>query len=327
MGLARVRRQQPIAIALTLAGLVCLVACSHNGVAGPAPSLEQSGATSALSPSSLPSSPAPLPTVTATTACAADPHSCGFPDATNTGYKGVLTGASRRTKITTAGSTIANTTLGCLYITASNVTLTNDLVVGSSPTSFCVRIKRGVSNTVIKDTTIHGTDAATNSIEYAIFDEGRNTRIVRDNLYWCTECIAGSSFDVEDSYIHDLGTITGAHYEDFYIGDANGLVIKHTTAFNQHNQTAAIYMSPDVGDITNVTIEGNLLGGGGFTLYGGGEDPSKPSSHVVVTNNLFSTRLFPDGGEFGMVTGWSPAGNVWTGNVIADGPRAGEPAG
>jgi hypothetical protein len=248
---------------------------------------------------------------------------CGFPDATNTGYSGTLSASSVST-ISTAGTTIANATLGCLNINASNVTIKNSLIVGSTPDSFCINIANGVSNTLIEDTTIHGTNSTNNSIEYGIRDYGNNTEVLRANMYWCTECITGSGTDVEDTYIHDLGTINGAHYEDFYIGDANGLTINHSTIFNQQGQTAAIYMSPDFGAITHVTITNNLLAGGGYTVYGGGEKSSSPSSNVVVTGNLFSTMLFPAGGQYGTLDNWSSANNTWSGNRWTDGPNAGK---
>ena len=46
----------------------------------------------------------------------------------------------------------------------------------------------------------------------------------------------------------------------------------------------------------NVQIDGNLLGGGAYTVYGGylaGTDALSKVSNIAVTNNRFTTRIFP----------------------------------
>jgi hypothetical protein len=48
---------------------------------------------------------------------------------------------------------------------------------------------------------------------------------------------------------------------------------------------------------------------------------------VKITNNHFSTKYFPNGGSFSAVVGFCgrAPGNVWSGNVWADGAKAGQP--
>jgi hypothetical protein len=76
---------------------------------------------------------------------------------------------------------------------------------------------------------------------------------------------------------------------------------------------------------TNVTVTGNLLAGGGFTVYGPqGRPGAGPSKNVVVTGNEFSARFFPNGGYFGAVSYWENGiGNRWSNNTWADGNRRG----
>jgi hypothetical protein len=51
------------------------------------------------------------------------------------------------------------------------------------------------------------------------------------------------------------------------------------------------------------------------------------ADRIRVTNNRFTTAVFPKGGAYGPVAAWDPGGtgNIWTGNVWADGPSAGRP--
>jgi hypothetical protein len=301
------RRRLGAALGIVLLGLA---ACSRSG-----PKTSPAGLPSA-GQSSAPRS---------TTRCAASPHTCGFPDATNTGVRaGIALTPSDGVKASRDGQVISNLRInGCIEVVASNVTIENDEVIGDAPDSFCINIANGVSNTLIEDTTIHGTNSTNNSIEYGIRDEGIRTRVLRTNLYWCTECIAGSSTDVEDSYVHDLATLSGAHYEGIYDGGGAGLTLIHNTVFNEQEQTAAIYLHPDDGTaLSHVTISNNLLAGGGYTIYGGA-DASKPSSDIVVTDNLFSVAFYAACGRYGTLDEWTAADNTWSGNRWADGPNAG----
>jgi hypothetical protein len=215
---------------------------------------------------------------------------------------------------------------GCIDVTASNVTIKDDEIIGNDPESFCVNIANGVSNTLIEDTTIHGQDAGGNAVEYAVRDMGNNTHLLRVNLYWCTECLAGTSTSIKDSYVHDLANVSSAHYEDIYDGGGSGLSVVHNTLYNAHGQTAAIYMSPDSGEaLTNITINNNLLGGGGYTVYGG-MGPGPNPSRVAVTDNLFTTIYYAAAGQYGEVDYWMNSGNTWSSNMYTDGVHAGATA-
>ncbi|WP_460779051.1 hypothetical protein, partial [Microlunatus antarcticus] len=74
-------------------------------------------------------------------------------------------------------------------------------------------------------------------------------------------------------------------------------------------------------------IDGNLLGGGAYTVYGGydtsTDDPSKISD-IAITNNEFTTAVFPKSGAYGPLTSTAPPVRV-SGNTWYDGPDAGKP--
>ncbi|MBK7859054.1 MAG: hypothetical protein IPJ65_10635 [Archangiaceae bacterium] len=126
--------------------------------------------------------------------------------------------------------------------------------------------------------------------------------------------------ELYDSYIHDLSNAAGAHNDGIEAGGPVKIV--HNTILNRRSQTSCIMLSeyganPD----TDVLIQNNLLGGAGFTVYGGAPDTARGHE---VRDNKFTTRFFPQSGYYGPVAYWSPAGNIWSGNVWADGPLAGQ---
>jgi len=100
-----------------------------------------------------------------------------------------------------------------------------------------------------------------------------------------------------------------------------GWSITHNTLVNDFAQTAVVWVGdPRYGPSSGELI-GNMLVGGGYTIYGG----PGGGAGIRVEDNAFSARVWRNGGYWGPVTGWIPEGNVWTGNVWADGPHEGEP--
>ena len=78
----------------------------------------------------------------------------------------------------------------------------------------------------------------------------------------------------------------------------------------------------------NITMDRNLFAGGAYTIYGGyeaGSDDVSKDSNIKITDNRFSTVVSPKGGAYGPMTSVDPP-VVHTGNVWADGPKAGQSA-
>jgi hypothetical protein len=106
---------------------------------------------------------------------------------------------------------------------------------------------------------------------------------------------------------------------------STSLVIDHNTVLDPLDQTCAICLFSDFGQVQNVTIENNLLAGGDYALYGGlsGNEGASSTPGVRITGNVFSTVYFRGGGTFGPAAHvW--AGDVWSGNTWVDGPDAGQ---
>jgi len=122
---------------------------------------------------------------------------------------------------------------------------------------------------------------------------------------------------VERNYIHDLGMNSGDHINGFTrnLGSAP-LTIRNNTILNKFNQTDAISLFQDFGVEGNRLITGNLVAGGGYTIYGGDGSFGK-TFNIQITNNRFSKVYFPSGGSYGPSAHFDSQGdgNIWSGNV------------
>ena len=104
----------------------------------------------------------------------------------------------------------------------------------------------------------------------------------------------------------------GPHYDGFQSDGGNNIVIRHNVIRVPCGQTSAILMSTNTSPIGNVTVEDNLMAGGGYTLY------CDAGANLFGTNkftsNRFAKTYFPRSGYWGPTTGCEPyptSGNVW----------------
>jgi hypothetical protein len=289
------------------------------------------------SPSSPPSTKASTaPTVDAT----------GFPGASDTG-------APARTALTAVGPggltrgpgwaydprgwvevTGSSVTLQDLYIpfnvnivSATNVTLKDDEIYG-------IGAEWGVSlrhdkNVTIESDSIHGPAGCAAQMYEGISDiygDSTGTQIIGNDIWDAAGPVSVGNGLIKGNYIHDL-TVCGSEHNDGIGVNAGStsLVIDHNTVLDPLDQTCAICLFSDFGQVQNVTIENNLLAGGDYALYGGlsGNEGASSTPGVTITGNEFSTVYYPDGGTFGPDAHvWS--GDAWSGNTWADGPHAGQ---
>ena len=263
-------------------------------------------------PTAQPSSAQPSPSggdslsggaVTRHTDCVTSPHSCGFPDATNTGANCSALAPSGSVTVTSNGAVVEGKNIsGSVTVQASNVTIRNDCVTSSD--IYPVHFVSG-SNLTVEDTTITGTG---HGCDRAVEPAGNGAVMDRLNVSGCEDGIQMYDHDVlENSYIHDLAFTSSSHNDGVQQNGGSDDVVKDNTIFNPHNQTSCVNFTTDFGGISNIQITGNLLNGGNYTVYsrsGGNGDPTG----VTVTGNQF-------GGAdvFGLL---SDDGSVtWSGNV------------
>lgn len=234
----------------------------------------------------------------------------GYPDSTNTGASGPLRRHDGHMLVNRDNAVIENLDIrGELRIYGDNARITNVRV--ESESDWVVLINgRG---TVIEDSTFIGGDDSQASLAGTFVGRRLDLSGASDGV----KMQAGG--ELYDSYIHDLCDKEGAHNDGIEAGKQVRLV--HNTVLNPRSQTSAIMLSEYGSDPdTDVLVQDNLIGGGGYTFYGGAPDTAR--GHVVV-GNLFTTRYYGNGGYYGAVAYWQPDGNTWSDNRWADGPQQG----
>lgn len=260
---------------------------------------------------------------------------CGYPTAATTGVPPgtsltPVTGTPLR--ITEDGAVVEGIHLtGWLQIEASNVTIRNSVVTSTSWWGILFgQTNQSATNLTIDHVTVDsvpGQGPDNGGYDYGIAAAGTGSMDVAfADVSGFKDGIDISLGSVRDSYVHDLSQFTGAHTQAVYAwcGGA-GLTLEHNTFVNQTDQdysTAAIYIAPDCGHQNAVTVHDNWLAGGAYVLYGG----DTTATNIRVTDNAFSTEIVsPSCGYYGTHAYWFPdnAGNVFTGNVHANGPAYG----
>jgi hypothetical protein len=225
---------------------------------------------------------------------------------------------------------------GSISVSASNVTIRNVRVnCNNGALAGAIHQGLGAENLTIEHVTIVG--SATKQCQYGVLSSAKGTTVRYSNISLVTDAIApyGDTI-VEHNYVHDLTFFPGDHVAAFgYDGGNAGvgpITIRHNTfddPNNDGNNLIALYSQN--GPIVNTTVDNNWLAGSGHIMWAGGypaDCSNSPGVHdVKITNNRFSTKYHPEGGSFSAVVGWCShaSGNVWSGNVWADGPKAGNP--
>ena len=236
----------------------------------------------------------------------------GWADATNTGVQAgvTLTPYNGNLVINTPGAVISGLDIhGTVVINAPNVTLVNCKVTSSS--FYVVQVASGVTGVTVQNCDIDGQSGGGQGIA------GAGT-FLNNDIRGCADGIGvgGDNTVIENNYIHDMKGTSGSHFDGIQAdGGFSNLVIRHNTVINENIQTSAIMLDNYWGAIDNVTIDNNLLIGGGYTVYineiASGQPGGGTVTDVSYTNNHIG------GGYFGNLNLRMELGNtvVQSGNV------------
>lgn len=203
-----------------------------------------------------------------------------------------------------------------INVLANNTTIRNARVTSAVTLSWGIRQNTGVSGLVVEDSEVYGD--GTNRIQYGILDAGSGLTVERVNIHTVSEGIqANQNANISDSFVHDMLEFPSDHNDAFISTGGGSIVLTHNTLHNPVDQTAALGLFCDTTSIINVTATNNLIMGGGYAVYAGGELACPASHDIKFINNRISKSVFPNGGFTGPVTNYNAAlsGNQWTGNV------------
>jgi hypothetical protein len=281
--------------------------------------------------------------VNGSTAAAAGGANAGWSYSTSGGWSftgtPVLSGLSIGTfglTISTSGTTVTGCQITGQVVVASGVSVSGvtigNCVITQASGGAGSAIKLGggssyvASGTTVSGCTISGTDAGTNRLATGIIDTYGNaagTVITGNNIYWCRTGMNLTTGTVRGNYVHDPGYQGGDQTDCILSPGSNGaasfaagLAITGNTLLNRLGQTSAVNLASSSSTAQYVTVAGNLLGGGTYTVYGGGTS----GNNITVTGNRFSQAYSATSGSTGPVTAfeYTTGSNTWSGNVIHD---------
>jgi hypothetical protein len=294
--------------------------------------------------SAMYSAPVSLYTVVnGSTAAAAGGANTGWSYSTSSGWSftgtPVLSGLSIGTfglTISTSGTTVTGCQITGQVVVASagsisGVTIGNCVITqASGGAGSAIKLGGGSSyvatGTTVSGCTISGTDSATNRLATGIIDTYGNaagTVISGNNIYWCRTGMNLTTGTVLGNYVHDPGFQGGDQTDCILSPGSNGaasfaagLAITGNTLLNRLGQTSAVNLASSSSTAQYVTVAGNLLGGGTYTVYGGGAS----GNNITVTGNRFTQAYSATSGATGPVTlfEYTTGSNTWSGNVIHD---------
>ncbi len=278
-----------------------------------------------LSPS-LSASASSSPTGSPLINCWPTPHTCGYPDASNTGVPAghTLTTVNGDVMLSTPGQVYQDREVnGCVNVTATGVTI-QFVKVHCSSVEAISHFDLGVRDSTplkVLDSEVDclGTVGVT-----GIGDT--NVDAERDDISQCENGFDLDQWDtVRDNYVHNLlgeaGHTDGAQLAHYLNGCSTSacevshsrlVTIQHNTITGKNdagaNGTSAIISNP-AGD-ESLVVDGNLLDGGAFTLYC--DHQGTADSNSFYTNNRFGRSA-----AYGPATGCSDEAHT-TGNVYDD---------
>jgi hypothetical protein len=273
--------------------------------------------TAAPSPTatSTPTTAAPSPTATSTPTTTAPPSGSSKPGPTNTGVPAgtTLTTYTGPLIITTAGTVIDSKDVrGALIIRAKNVVIRNSKIHDDMGAVAGINVQDGGSATI--------TDSEIYNFEVGIvYGNWTATRINMHDISFDGSKI-GSNAQLLDSWIHSPKPTSDAHWDGVQVqGGVTNTVIKGNNIESTGADTnSAVFIADDLGPSTNgpLTVTGNWLNGGNYTIYANPGRGGYSISNISITNNRFGHDAKYGPAYVSVPVTWS--GNVWddTGKTV-----------
>jgi hypothetical protein len=215
--------------------------------------------------------------------------------------------AARGMTITKDGTVVsAKDVSGGIWIDADDVTIRSSRVTG---TGFAViQVKDGSRNVRIQDVEIDGRGAQAGSM--GVIGPAAVTRAdisgVENGL------TPGSGSQLRNNWVHDLDAPGSPHYDGIQIdGGLSDITISgNHVDLSNHTQTSAVMIDNYFGPISNVSVVGNRLEGGGYTVYSDGQFGGGAIRGVSFTGNRLGRGYY----GYASIVRNSP---TWSGNTDA----------
>ena len=211
----------------------------------------------------------------------------------------------------------------CVAVQANNVTIKNNLF---NATSFHTVFQGAASSgLVVEYNTFDGQKANNTNADLVFSESGAVTIRNNEFLNLPTDAVNVAGGTIEHNYFGGSGYQTGAHADAISIHrTAAPVTIRENyidfidRADAQTGTNAAIKIVSHFGAIDHVTVDSNVLLGGGYTIYTG--SAGNPVSNVTFINNDIGLGKFGPlmGGDHGSDFVFQRNRNVATGTPIPD---------
>jgi hypothetical protein len=283
--------------------------------------------------------------------CFSAPAECGFPSAGSAGVpEGTSLTPSGSIEVNEPGAVVKDLDVsGTIEILADDVTIedtrvTQDTTCGrhAGPCgNFAIGVEAGLKGITIRN--VETRSAPGKTCEQDIRNNG--SQVVIDGAYM--HACDGNLFTVGPTVLKNSYGITKLELEDDHIENVyfEGTTFKaiHNTLLNPIGQTAVIFGTAEGGgdavNCTNrLTVLGNLLAGGGYTLYPCAHTVRPGSSYMNVQGNHFArcttnegynpddgshpcvggfdeNGYYPNSGNYGVASDAYGGAGTWRGNV------------
>lgn len=244
------------------------------------------------------------------------------PDSTTTGVpSGTSLSTSGTITITTAGTVIdAKNVTGSIVVMADNVTIKNTKI--QSTGYYGIEIRSGYAGAKVINSEIFAPDPG-NYIGIAA--DGTDSIICGNYIHGFQNGITltGIHNILQANDIEKLEDVGDPHYDavEVYGGNGHKLWGNHLRNTKPDGtwlgDTGAINLTAYDGNIDDVEINGNWIGGGGYTLYVA-EQFTSHASNVRVTNNKWYRNSY----QWGTHTLVNAAVTTWSNNTFEDNGQA-----
>lgn len=246
--------------------------------------------------------------------CFAEPHSCGYPDASNSGVpKG--TELTEMGNVTLHGGDTLNgaDVTGTVTVTGPGATIENSMVhaTGGGSGSTGIVIDQGASDFTLVRSEVTGNGSRSDAPESNVWNHYGEPgfRVVRSYLHGVPDNIEGPA-SIRDSYVVVDAGYPGAHSENVYLCGRRADV-RHSTLLNDSDETALIFGDGICGRGNRVTVENSLLAGGGYMLQPNSKGVSAP---VKILDNRIArcrSRTHQDSGGGYVCDGGADEHGFW----------------
>ena len=220
--------------------------------------------------------------------------------------------------VTQAGAVLSSINFGSatVVISANNVTIKDCTFTGT--TGYDAVIEPNAYNgATVENCTFTGTKSPT---EFNAWIESQGSATIEDNSFLNspTDAVDMQSGVVTGNYFSAAGYMPGAHADAIFSTDSTGVTITDNFIDGTANadapagQNSDVRVSAETGSVNNVTVSGNYLLGGGYTVEVGGGPAPYTTTNVSIANNYIGFA------EYGPYYANTANYATLTGNTIVD---------